>query len=109
MTRLAPDTQTEISLIGTTERLAHARGDRDAAIAELQAIAHGRTDLLAQAAGHFLGSQNYDRAACHQLLVDAGATDTALIEAAAERTRSNLANYGHTTAGTRAPGSSLSS
>lgn len=99
---LAPDTATTISLIGTAERLHSERGDRGAAVAELQRIAAGRTDLLAQAAGYFQGSNTWNSLVCYRLLVDAGA-DVNLIPAAADRTRWNLANYGHTSAGTTAP------
>lgn len=103
MPALDPDTQIRVSLIGSTERLAYERGDRDQAIAELARIANGRTDLLAQAAGHFLGGDGWNRDVCYRLLVDAGA-DASLIEAAAEVTRWNLLHVGHTTDGTAAPG-----
>lgn len=102
MPALEPDTQIRVSLIGTAERLAYARGDRDAAIAELQRIGAGRSDLLAEAAGHFLGVGTWIGPTCHRLLVDAGA-DPELIEPAAEVVRWNLRHVGHTTAGTRAP------
>lgn len=106
MTKLAPDTQIRISLIGTAERLHSEHGDRAAAVEHLRAIANGRTDLLGQAAGHFQGSGTWNALACYRLLLDAGA-DVRLIPAAAERTRWNLEHYGHTTAGTRAPGDTL--
>ncbi len=100
---LAPDTATTISLIGTAERLHSERGDRGAAVTELKRIAGGRADLLAKAAGHFQGSDTWNSLACYRLLVDAGA-DINLIPAAAERTRANRENYGHTSAGTKPPG-----
>lgn len=102
MARLDPDTQIRIELIGTTERLFYAKVDQDEAIAEVQRIAGGRADLLAGAAGHFLGSDTWCSLVCHRLLMATGA-DPELVEAAAERTRRNLQNSGHTTAGTRAP------
>ncbi len=108
MPKLDPDTQTRISLIGTAERLHAERGDRDAAVEQLRTIATGRTDLLAQAAGHFQGMHTWNSLACYRLLVDAGA-DVRMIPAAAEKTRWNLENYGHTTEGTRAPGRGQSS
>lgn len=101
------DTSVTISLIGTAERLHGLRGDREAAIEQLRTIANGRTDLLAKAAGHYQGSDTWNALACYRLLVDAGA-DVRLIPAAAERTRWNLEHYNHTSAGTTAPGSTLS-
>lgn len=106
MTKLDPDTQIRISLIGTAERLHAEHGDRDAAVEQLRTIAKGRTDLLAQAAGHFQGTRTWNGLACYRLLVDAGA-DLRLIPAAAEQTRWNLQHYGHTTEGTTAPGDTL--
>lgn len=90
MPRLDDDTYTRISLIGNAERLFTAKGDRDAAVAELQRIARGRTDLLASAAGRFLGMGTWSSAGCHRLLVDAGAGPEELIQAAAAQTRANL-------------------
>lgn len=96
---LEPDVHTRISLIGTAERL--RAGDHDEAVAELRRIAGKRADLLADAAGHFLGADLWNSAECYQLLVDAGASDQERIDAAAETVRYNRSRMGHTSEGTQ--------
>lgn len=102
MAGLDLDTHTRISLIGTAERLHSEKVDRTQAIEQLRTIARGRTDLLAEAAGYFKGTGNWNAQPCYDALVDAGA-DPALIEPAADRTRRLATSTGHTTAGTTAP------
>lgn len=50
-----PDRRLEVRLNGTATRLAHADAPLRAAVAELEAMASGRADLLAAAAGSILG------------------------------------------------------
>lgn len=52
---LDPDTAIEIKLDAIARRHSHEHTPRDEAVADLRAIADGRTDLLAMAAGSVLG------------------------------------------------------
>ena len=51
----SPDVRLEVRLNGTATRLAHADVPLREAVAELEALAAGRADLLAVAAGSILG------------------------------------------------------
>ena len=51
-----PDTRLTVALNGTATRLAHGDAPMRDAVAQLEAMAGGRADLLAAAAGSILGS-----------------------------------------------------
>ena len=51
-----PDTRLEVALNGTATRFAHADAPMREAVEQLEALASGRRDLLAAAAGQILGS-----------------------------------------------------
>lgn len=53
--RLDPDTALEIKLNAIARRHSHEHTPREEAVVDLRAIADGRTDLLATAAGSVLG------------------------------------------------------
>jgi hypothetical protein len=100
--RLHPDTALEISLIGTAARL-HDDGLPAAdIIAELRAIALGRADLLAIAAGNHLGGYLASPGMSHPAtvtiagyLIQAGA-DPQTITAEVDRVRKNVNRSGYT-------------
>ena len=52
---ISADVRLEVRLNGTATRLAHAEAPLRDAVAELEALAAGRADLLAAAAGSILG------------------------------------------------------
>lgn len=52
---MRPDVRLEVALNGAATRLAHAETPLGEAVAQLEAMAGGRTDLLAAAAGSILG------------------------------------------------------
>ncbi|MFL6107778.1 MAG: hypothetical protein ACJ72L_12515 [Marmoricola sp.] len=68
------DTATTINLIGTTERLVEVDVGTASAVAHLCAIAGSRTDLLEQAARHYLALDTARSAACSRLLTEALST-----------------------------------
>lgn len=68
-----PDTRLEVALNGTATRLAHSYVPLREAVGELEALAAGRTDLLAAAAGSILGGYLASPGTCHPQIVYAAA------------------------------------
>ena len=84
--RLDPDTAIEIKLDAIARRHSHDHTPRDEAVADLRAIADGRADLLALAAGSVLGGYLGDPCATHPvdvyaagLLILAGADPAQIV------------------------------